>query len=464
MSQKRIIYERAVQDRIHDFKEVNYGYNNNDMLKEAKRCLQCNIPLCRKGCPVEINIPEFIKYICENNLYKALTIIKKNNNFPAVCGRVCAQESQCEKFCILAKRDKSICIGNLERYVADMTIHRNTKELIKNNKNSIKIAIIGSGPAGLSCASDLLKFGYNVVIYESLHAAGGVLRYGVPEFRLPKKILDIEINNLKQFGLKVILNSLIGRTKTINDLFNEQYKAIFIGTGSGFPILPGIEGENLQHIYCANEFLVRVNLMNAYNFPDKADTPVYIGKDVVIIGGGNTAMDSARTAIRLGAKNVKLIYRRNEKDMSSRLQERIHAKEEGVEFITLTTPTKFLGNYNKAVKAVECVKVESIYDKHSRKKSIKYIKNSKHIIQTDMVILALGLKPNCILPSLTNDLHVNNNGYIIIDNNYMTSINGVFAGGDIVGGSTVIEAMGMGKKAAQAIINFVNKTNENKNN
>jgi glutamate synthase (NADPH/NADH) small chain len=456
MSQKLIINERSPQDRINDFKEVNFGYNRNNVIQEAKRCLQCKVPLCREGCPVGVDIPKFIKYIAENSLSKAVAVIKKKNNFPAVCGRVCAQEIQCEKFCILSKQDKSICIGNLERYVADATIH-NTLNLRKKNNKNLKIAIIGSGPAGLSCASDLLEFGYDVVIYESLHDTGGVLRYGVPEFRLPKKILDTEINNLKLFGLKIILNCLIGRTKTISDLFNEQYKAIFIGTGSGFPIFPGIEGENLKHIYCANEFLVRVNLMKAYNFPNQSDTPVYIGKDVIVIGGGNTAMDSARTAIRLGARNVKLIYRRTEKDMPSRYKEQIHAKEEGVEFITLTAPIRFIGDINNVVQAVECIKV----DKSSTgSKTIKYITNSKYVIQTDMVILALGLKPNCILPSLTTSLNVDRNGYIKIDNNYMTSINGVFAGGDIVGGSTAIEAMGMGKKAAQSIINFINNKNK----
>ncbi|MDR0915258.1 MAG: NADPH-dependent glutamate synthase [Endomicrobium sp.] len=455
MSQTTLIHERTVQERIHDFKEVSYGYDHNDMIQEAKRCLQCTNPLCRRGCPVEVNIPEFIKYIAENNPYKAVAVIKKKNNFPAVCGRVCAQENQCEKFCILSKKNKSICIGNLERYVADITMN-NSLNLINKNGQYAKIAIIGSGPAGLSCASDLLQVGHKVIIYESLHDAGGVLRYGVPEFRLPKKILDMEINNLKQFGLTIILNNLIGRTKTINNLFHEQYKAIFIGTGSGLPIFPGIEGENLKHIYCANEFLVRVNLMNAYDFPDKADTPVYVGKNVVIVGGGNTAMDSARTAIRLGAKNVKIIYRRTEHEMPSRRKEKVHAKEEGVEFITLTTPIRFISDDNGAVNGVECVKVESIYNKGE--KSIKYIINSKHIIKTDMVVLALGLRPNCILPSLTKNLHIDQSGYIKIDHNYMTSINGVFAGGDIVGGSTVIEAMGMGKKAAQAIINFIKNT------
>ncbi|MDR0890695.1 MAG: FAD-dependent oxidoreductase, partial [Endomicrobium sp.] len=280
---------------------------------------------------------------------------------------------------------------------------------------------------------------------------GGVLRDGVPEFRLPNKILDVEINNLKRYGLKTVLNTLIGRTKTIKDLFDENYKAIFIGIGAGLPILLGIEGENLKHIYCANEFLVRINLMNANKFPKTSDTPVYIGKDVVVIGGGNTAIDSARTALRLGADNVKLIYRRTEHDMPSRKQEKEYAKEEGIEFITSTMPIRFIGNSKNEVKAVKCVNVNY----NNKTKSLTYIQNSHYIIKTDMVILAIGLRPNCILPSLTKNLNVDNYGYVKIDHNYMTSIPGVFAGGDIVGGSTVIEAMGMGKQAAKAIINYL---------
>ncbi|MDR0890878.1 MAG: FAD-dependent oxidoreductase, partial [Endomicrobium sp.] len=319
----------------YNFSEKYHREDHDSMIKEAKRCLQCSIPSCRKGCPVEVDIPKFIKYIANNKPYEAITILKQKNNFPAVCGRVCCQETQCEKFCILSKRNQSIKIGNLERYVADITLQTNNiRQHKREPKQTGKIAVVGSGPSGLSCATDILKYGYDVVLYESLHALGGVLRYGVPEFRLPKKILDVEINNLKRYGLKTILNTLIGRTKTIKDLFDENYKAIFIGIGAGLPILLGIEGENLKHIYCANEFLVRINLMNANKFPKISDTPVYIGKDVVVIGGGNTAIDSARTALRLGADNVKLIYRRTEHDMPSRKQEKEYAKEEGIEFIT----------------------------------------------------------------------------------------------------------------------------------
>ncbi|MDR2676438.1 MAG: NADPH-dependent glutamate synthase [Endomicrobium sp.] len=461
MSQNIRMLEREPKIRKHDFEQISFGYSKEEMLIEARRCLQCKKPMCCVGCPVEVDIPKFIKFLSDDKPQEAIKILRENNSLPAVCGRVCPQETQCEKFCILYKQNASICIGNLERYAADSTskIHNSFFNISSIKKNGLKIAVVGSGPAGLTCGGDLLRMGYDVTIYESLHDSGGVLRYGIPEFRLPKKILDIEINILKKSGMKINLNTFIGRTKTIRDLFNEGYKSIFIAVGAGLPIFPNIPGENLNHVYSASEFLVRINLMHAYDFPIY-DTPVYKGKNVVVIGGGNTAMDSARTSIRLGAKTVKLIYRRTEDEMPSRKEEKKHAKEEGVEFIVLTSPVRFIGDVKRFVKAVECVKMES--NGHSNfgvKNSLKKIDGSNHIIETDMVILALGLHPNPVLSSLTNNLNIDTRGYLIVDNNYMTSIPGIFAGGDIVGGSTVIEAIGMGKKAAKAIVEYIKKTN-----
>ncbi|MDR1523588.1 MAG: NADPH-dependent glutamate synthase [Endomicrobium sp.] len=453
MSQKIKMTQRDSQIRKKDFKEVNRGYSKTEMLLEAKRCLQCKVPMCVKGCPVEIYIPVFIECLLEDKPKDALKILNQKTSLPAVCGRVCPQENQCEKNCILGMKGESVSIGNLERYAADATAN-SEDENIYVEKNGIKIAIIGSGPAGLTCGGDLLKQGYNVTVFESLHDTGGVLRYGIPEFRLPKKVLDVEINKLKKLGMKLVLNTLIGRTKTIQDLFDEGFKAVFVAVGAGLPTFPNIPGENLNNIYCSNEFLVRVNLMRSYDFPNY-DTPVYRGNNVVIVGGGNTAMDSARTALRLGAESVKLVYRRSENEMPARLEERIHAKEEGIEFATLTNPVKFIGDKNGFVKAVECVKMELGDPDESGRRTPKIVENSNYIIETDMVILALGLNPNPILPSLTDNLEVDSKGHILVDKNYMTSVPGVFAGGDIVVGDTVISAMGMGKQAAKSIMRYL---------
>ena len=449
MSQRVKMPERDPNIRNKDFEEVNSGYTSEQMLEEAKRCLQCKKPFCVQGCPVEINIPGFIKHLSENDPAGAYSVIKEKNNLPAVCGRVCPQENQCEKHCILSKKGESIAIGNLERYTADWAA-KNLKEeaVLPKKKNNIKIAVIGSGPAGLTCAGDLAKLGNDVTIFESLHDTGGVLRYGIPEFRLPIDVLNKEVDALKEMGIKFILNTLVGRTKTIKDLFDEGYKSIFIGTGAGLPVFLGIEGENLNHIYSANEFLVRVNLMRSFIFPEY-DTPMYKGKNVVVIGGGNTAMDSVRTAMRLGAESVKLIYRRTESEMPARKEERLHAKEEGVEFIPLTNPVRFIGDEKNFVKAVECLKMELGEPDESGRRRPQKVEGSNFIIETDMVVLALGLNPNPVLSSLTEGLETDEDGYLKIDENYMTTIPGIFAGGDIAGGDTVIQAMGMGKQAAK---------------
>jgi glutamate synthase (NADPH/NADH) small chain len=446
--------EREAQVRNKDFLQVNTGYARDEMLNEAKRCLQCKKPLCRQGCPVEIDIPGFIKELALDNPYQAFNVLKEKNNLPAVCGRVCPQENQCEKFCILGKKGESVAVGNLERYAADWNAENGKEQRKQPQTNGVKIAVIGSGPAGLTCAGDLAKLGYEITIFESLHDTGGVLRYGIPEFRLPCEVLDKEIDGLKELGVKFVLNTLIGRTKTLQELFDEGYKAVFAGTGAGLPVFLGVEGENLNNIYSANEFLVRVNLMRSFDFPNY-DTPVYKAKNVAVIGGGNTAMDSVRTALRLGAQSVKLIYRRTENEMPARKEERIHAKEEGVEFITLTNPVKFIGDEKKFVKGVECVKMELGEPDESGRRRPKEIKGSNFVIDCDMAILALGLNPNPILPSLTDGLKTDAHGYLIIDEKFMTTIPGVFAGGDIAGGDTVIQAMGMGKQAAKNIDEYV---------
>ena len=456
MSQRIKMFEREPNIRNNDFKEVNLGYTDKQALLEAKRCLHCKNPMCVTGCPVEVNIPEFIHCLANNNQAGAIKIIKEKSNLPAVCGRVCPQEKQCESKCILGIKQEPIAIGNLERYTADWALKNIKEEKYNIKSNGKKVAIVGSGPAGLTCAGDLAKLGYDVTIFESLHDSGGVLRYGIPEFRLPVLVLDKEIESLKNLGIKFVFNHLIGRTKTVEDLFGEGFDAIFVATGAGLPIFPQVEGENLNNIYSANEFLVRINLMNAFKFPE-FDTPVYKGKNVVVIGGGNTAMDSVRTAKRIGAESVKLVYRRTQTEMPARLEERKHALEEGIEFIELTAPKRFIADDKGFVKAVECIKMKLTEPDISGRRKPVEIEGSNYTIETDLVILALGLKPNPILPSLTEGLNIDKKGHLIVDDKFMTTRKGIFAGGDISGGSTVIEAMGMGKQAAKNIHNYLNE-------
>ncbi|MFA7074529.1 MAG: NADPH-dependent glutamate synthase, partial [Endomicrobiaceae bacterium] len=428
MSQRIKMAERQPEIRCKDFEQVNLGYTDEQAVLEAKRCLQCKKPLCVTGCPVEINIPEFIKHIAANNPAEAIKVLKEKNNLPAVCGRVCPQENQCEKHCVLGLKQEPVAIGNLERYASDWSAKNSYSAETTVKNNGKKVAVIGSGPAGLACAGDLAKMGYDVTVFESLHNSGGVLRYGIPEFRLPAKVLDKEIESLKSLGIEFVFNYLIGRTKTIPDLFNDGFKAIFIGTGAGLPTFPGVEGENFNNIYSANEFLVRINLMAAFKFPD-FDTPIYRGKNVVVIGGGNTAMDSVRTAKRIGAESVKLLYRRTAEEMPARLEERHHALQEGIEFIELAAPLKFMADEKGFVKAVECIKMKLTEPDASGRKKPVPVQGSNFIIETDLVILALGLHPNPILPSLTQGLETNAKGYLIIDDKFMTTMNGIFAGG-----------------------------------
>jgi glutamate synthase (NADPH/NADH) small chain len=447
--------ERPANERNKDFGEVNLGLSTEAAFAEAKRCLQCKKPACVPGCPVEINIPGFIGAIARGDNNEALAVLKQKNNLPAVCGRVCPQENQCEKACILNNKNVPIAIGWLERYASDHGVESNIKSQISDIRNNqTRIAVVGSGPAGLTAAGDLAKMGYAVTVYESLHAAGGVLRYGIPEFRLPGRVLDGELKSLERLGVKILPNYLIGRTKTVPELFGEGYKAIFVGTGAGLPKFLGIPGENLNNVYSANEFLVRVNLMKAWQFP-ATDTPVYTGSKVAVVGGGNTAMDAARTAMRLGAAEVHLVYRRSREEMPARVEEIEHAIQEGVKLDALTSPLRLIGDEKGFVTGMECLKMElGEPDKTGRRSPVE-IPNSNFVLDINMTIIAIGLSPNPVLPSLTKGLETLPDGHLKIDDKFMTSIPGVFAGGDIVGGDTVIRAMGMGKKAARSIDEYL---------
>jgi glutamate synthase (NADPH/NADH) small chain len=442
-------------ERIKNFFEVALGLSSEEARKEAVRCLQCKNPACVKGCPVGIDIPAFIKLIKEGKQKEALEKIKEKNNLPAVCGRVCPQEDQCEAACVLNKKKVPINIGALERYAADAELS-GRKQLPTDNqgKRKEKIAVVGSGPAGLTCAADLAKIGYAVTLFESLHVAGGVLVYGIPEFRLPKKIVQNEVDYIASLGVNICTDALIGSTYTIEDLFKDGFKAIFVATGAGLPQFLGIPGENLDRVYSANEFLTRINLMKAYKFPDYA-TPISIGKRVAVVGGGNVALDSSRVALRLG-KEVTLVYRRSEKEMPGRFEEIENAKEEGVKFQFLTQPVRVLGDKDGFVSGLECVKMLLGDPDESGRRKPHLIKDSNFILDVDTVIVAIGQNPNPLLTKMTQGLKTNSNGTIWVDEQLMTSISGVFAGGDIItGADTVIKAMGAGKKAAVEMDSYV---------
>ncbi|MEA3328439.1 MAG: NADPH-dependent glutamate synthase [Candidatus Omnitrophota bacterium] len=461
--------EQNPQERINNFNEVALGYTPEQAILEAKRCLGCKNAGCIQGCPVEIDIPGFIAEIKKGSFDKAYQVLKEKNNLPAVCGRVCPQETQCEKACVLAKKGKPIAVGSLERFVADWAISHGVserpeqkfKELERNTQyaigNTKKIAIIGSGPAGLTAAADLAKTGYQVIIFESLHAVGGVLRYGIPEFRLPKEIVDTEVGYIEKLGVKMEVNAVIGRIKTIDQLRVEGFKAFFIATGAGLPYFLGIKGENLNGVYSANEFLTRVNLMNAYRFPDY-DTPVNIGRKVAVIGAGNVALDSARVSRRLGAGEVTIVYRRSESEMPARFEEIKHAREEGIKFELLTSPIKIYGYENGWVRAMRCLRNRLAEPDASGRRRPVAIPDSEFDFDCDLVVVAVGQGPNPLLLSTIPELKLNKRGNIEADPEGRTSVPDIFAGGDIVtGAATVIEAMGMGKRAARAIDNYLTK-------
>lgn len=446
-------------ERSRNFKEVNLGFTEELAKMEALRCLQCPKPVCIDGCPVEVKIKDFIHLVAEGDFLGAASKIKEDNMLPAVCGRVCPQEEQCEAKCVVGVKGESVAIGRLERFVADYEReHLGLKSPELKPKTGKKVAIIGSGPSGLSCAGDLIQSGHDVTVFEALHELGGVLVYGIPEFRLPKEIVKAEIESLKGLGVDFQTNAVIGFTDTIDELIQNGYDAVFIAVGAGLPYFLNIEGENLNGVYSSNEFLTRVNLMKAYKFPE-FDTPVFNVKDktVAVFGGGNTAMDAVRTSKRLGAKNAYIIYRRSDAELPARKEEIHHAKQEGIEFLLLANPNKFIGDKDGWLTGVELIKMElGEPDASGRRKPVP-IKDSNYVLNIDMAVIAIGNGSNPIIQQTTPDINYNKWGNILVDEESMaTSKKGVFAGGDIVtGGATVILAMGAGRKAAKAINEYL---------
>lgn len=457
-------HKMPVQDpkvRAHNFDEVALGYDEETAVAEANRCLGCKIPQCRKGCPVSVDIPSFIAKIKERDFDGAIEKIKEANGLPAVCGRVCPQENQCEKHCVLAKKGEAVGIGRLERFAADTYMAKNEEvKPIEYAPDAQKVAVIGAGPAGLSCAGDLAKKGYKVTVFEALHKAGGVLSYGIPEFRLPKdKVVQKEIDNIAKLGVKFELDSVVGRLYTVDELMEEEgFDAVFLGTGAGLPRFQGIPGESLNGVYSANEFLTRCNLMKAYQFPEYA-TPIRVGKSAAIIGGGNVAMDAARTALRLGAEHVYIVYRRSEAELPARREEVEHAKEEGIDFKLLNNPVEILGDENGWVKGMRCIKMELGEPDESGRRRPVPVEGSEFDLDVDTVIVSIGTGPNPIIAHTTPGLDTTKRGNIVADEETCaTSKEGVFAGGDIVtGAATVILAMGAGRKAAASIDEYLTK-------
>jgi len=449
--------EQSPEERIKNFNEVCLGYSEEQAMAEAKRCLQCKNTPCIGGCPVEIDIPGFISLIAQGKFAEAAGKIKEKNALPAICGRVCPQEVQCESLCTLGKKHEPVAIGRLERFIADWEREKGIAQVPPRVKpRNKKVAVVGSGPSGLTVAADLAKLGYGVTIFEALHKAGGVLVYGIPEFRLPKAIVQAEVDYVKSLGVEIVTNAVIGRLFTIPELLNSGYDSVFIGIGAGGPMFMKIPGENLSGVYSANEFLTRSNLMKAYLFPE-FDTPIKKSKHVAVVGGGNVAMDAARTAIRLGADEVYLVYRRSETEMPARVEEVEHAREEGLTFKLLTNPVRIIGDEKGRVKAMECIKMElGEPDASGRRRPIP-IKGSEFMIDVDAVIMALGTNANPLLPKSTPGLELNKWGYIRADEETgTTSLKGVYAGGDIVtGGATVILAMGAGRRAARAMEKYL---------
>jgi glutamate synthase (NADPH) small chain len=453
--EKTKMREQAPQIRAKNFDEVPHGYSEEEAIQEAKRCLQCKNPLCVKGCPVNVQIPEFIKLIEEGKFTEAARKIKETNALPAVCGRVCPQEEQCEKKCVLGIKNEPVAIGNLERFAADWEREHGTIEIPQiKPKNGKKVGIVGSGPAGLTVAGELAKEGFEVTIFEALHEAGGVLVYGIPEFRLPKvAIVKKEINYLEKLGVKIVKNFVVGKTSTIDELMQEEgFDAVFVGSGAGLPVFMKIPGENSIGVYSANEYLTRNNLMKAYI--DDSTTPVIRGKNVVTVGGGNVAMDSARTALRLGAEQSIIVYRRAEEQMPARDAEIHHAKEEGLVFNLLCNPIEILANEKGFVKGIKCIRMELGEPDESGRRRPQPIEGSEFEIECDVVIIAIGNNPNPLIPSTTPDITTTKWGTIIAnEEDGRTSKKNVYAGGDIVtGAATVILAMGAGKMAAKSII------------
>ena len=439
------------EERAKNFEEVELGFSDESALKEARRCLNCKARPCVKGCPVGVQIPDFIKSVCDNDLEGAYNIITKDNAFPAICGRVCPQEKQCESMCIRGKAGEPVSIGRLERFVADKFIKSGLKQKnLENKKSGNKVAVIGSGPSGLACASELSDFGYEVTIFEALHEVGGVLTYGIPEFRLPRNVLDYEVKNLKNKGVKIVTDTVAGKSFSISDLFKEGYKAVYIASGAGLPKFMNISGEGMPGVYSANEFLTRVNLMKAYK--ENYDTPIIKPKNVLVIGGGNVAMDAARCAKRLGAEKVTVMYRRTEEEMPARKEEINHAKEEGIEFLFLSNPIKYFGDSGK-VEGASYIKMKPGDIDASGRRSVIPLEDKTYEIKADTVVVAVGNASNPIIKNSCSEIEFDERGRIKVDPDTLeTSYKSVYAGGDIVtGAATVILAMGAGKKAAHSI-------------
>ena len=444
--------KQSPEERIHNFEEVAQGYEEEMAIEEALRCLTCPNPQCIKGCPVDIDIPAFIALIKEKKYDEAIKKVKEKNALPAICGRVCPQENQCQKHCILGIRGDPIAIGRLERYVADWEMEHGVEAPNMPEQTGGRVAVVGGGPAGLTTAAELAKLGYRVEIFEALHTAGGVLMYGIPQFRLPKEIVQAEVDYVRKLGVKIHLDSMVGKLKTVQDLFDEGFDAVFIGSGAGLPNFLHLPGENLGGIYSANEFLIRTNLMKAYRFPEY-DTPINVGEKVAVIGGGNVAMDSARSALRLGAEKVYIVYRRAREQLPARHEEVENAIEEGIEFLYLCNPTRFIGDEHDKVVQMELIRMELGAPDDSGRRRPHPVPGSEFRLEVDTVVIAIGQSPNPIIQRTTPGLETTRWNTIIADEETgATSISGVYGGGDVVSGAaTVISAMGAGKRAAMAI-------------
>lgn len=446
--------EQDPKERARNFKEVTLGYTKEMAMEEASRCLNCKNKPCVAGCPVGVKIPEFISEIAEGNIEKAYEIITSTNSLPAVCGRVCPQENQCEGKCVRGIKGEPVGIGRLERFAADCMMKEEQAETELPVSNNHKVAVVGAGPSGLTCAGDLAKLGYKVTIFEAFHTSGGVLMYGIPEFRLPKEIVQKEISKLKKLGVEIMHDMVIGKVLSIDEIMEMGYEAIFIGSGAGLPRFMGIEGESLIGVCSANEYLTRINLMKGYL--EEYDTPVIKSKSVAVVGGGNVAMDAARSALRMGAEHVYIVYRRSEAEMPARKEEIHHAKEEGVEFLTLNNPVKIIGDEDGRVCGMECIKMELGEPDESGRRRPVAVEDSNYVLEVDTVIMSIGTSPNPLIRITTTGLEANKRGCLVVDEDMLTTKEGVYAGGDAVtGAATVILAMGAGKTAAESIDEYI---------
>ncbi|MCI6888576.1 MAG: NADPH-dependent glutamate synthase [Ruminococcus sp.] len=446
--------EQEPQIRARNFKEVTLGYTKEMAMEEAQRCLNCKNKPCVSGCPVGVRIPEFVAEIAQGNFENAYDIIKTTNGLPAVCGRVCPQENQCEGKCVRGIKGEPVGIGRLERFAADYMLSQTPKSVDIPKSNGHKVAVVGAGPSGLTCAGDLARLGYKVTVFEAFHTAGGVLIYGIPEFRLPKAIVQKEVDALKSLGVEIMTNMVIGKVLSIDEIMEMGYEAVFVGSGAGLPRFMGIEGEALIGVCSANEYLTRINLMKGYL--DEYDTPVIKSKAVAVVGGGNVAMDAARSAMRMGAEKVYIVYRRSEAEMPARLEEVHHAKEEGIEFLTLNNPVKIIPDENGRVKAMECIKMELGEPDESGRRSPIAVEGSNYELPVDTVVMSIGTSPNPLIRTTTHGLEANKRGCLVVNEDMLTTREGVYAGGDAVtGAATVILAMGAGKTAAKSIDEYI---------